>query len=168
MICLKGDQPCDTSFCGVNVFEFTGPAGLCALFTLVRRPSPSCLKAWDVGSFGGCMCGFTTHDLPNQCSGTSKQKSGNQGECPWPGSRVLARVTTGRWSYCAPGVLMLSCKAKSCPAVANGPGTLSSPFPGLDLWMLCIRFFPSMAWRLGTPGVYLAGFGGQFTYSLPD
>lgn len=57
--------------------------------------SPSCLKAWDVGSFGGCMCGFTTHDLPNQCAGTSKQKSGNQGECPWPGSHVLARVKQG-------------------------------------------------------------------------
>jgi hypothetical protein len=114
--------------------------------------SPSCLKAWDVGSFLGAWHGFTMPALQNQCSGTSKQKSGNQGECPWPGSRVLARVTTGRWSYCAPGVLMLSCKAKSCPAAQKCPGTLSSPFTGLDLWMLCIRFFPSMAWRLGTPG----------------
>jgi hypothetical protein len=102
--------------------------------------SPSCLKAWDVGSFLGAWHGFTMPALQNQCSGTSKQKSGNQGECPWPGSRVLARVTTGRWSYCAPGVLMLSCKAKSCPAAQKCPGTLSSPFTGLDLWMLCIRF----------------------------
>jgi hypothetical protein len=45
LICLLGDQPCDTNFGGVNVFEFTGPAGLCALFTLVRGPLTVMLKS---------------------------------------------------------------------------------------------------------------------------